>query len=67
MCVFTSLDHENKRIRGSSVGSDVLMSWNDPSPRAVTRVGIAMYYTIGFWRFGFPYNSTSKYKKYKLT
>ena len=56
-----------KTGRGSSVGCDVLMSWTDPSPRAVTRVGIAMYYTIGFWRFGFPYNSTSKYKKYKLT
>ena len=52
-----------KTGRGSSVGCDVLMSWNDPSPRAVTRVIIAMYYSIGFWRFDFPYNSTSKYKK----
>jgi hypothetical protein len=52
-----------KTGRGSSIGCDVLMSWTDPSPRAVTRVGIPMYYTTGFWRFGFPYNSTSKCKK----
>jgi len=52
-----------KTGRGSSVGCDVLMSWTDPSPRAITRVGIAMYYTAGFWIFDFPYNSTSKYKK----
>jgi hypothetical protein len=56
-----------KTGRGSSIGCDVLMRWTDPSPRAVTRVGIAMYYSTGFWRFGFPYNSTSKYKKLKLT